>query len=207
MLCIHHAVILSHLLSFAMYDLPGCKLLWQRLSLFVCCHLLHLLAFVYLLIFDAEYLAVTTNETITNSTWVDTTDGSALDAEHSGLYIYGGNVSTELVVDSGSEEVALKRVYFFVDYHFFFFLFFFFFFLLRWDDKVGSRPLICILLPVWCCKVQERCLLVESPAVAVHFLLDLASSFCFLALTSVFSVCASPLPNLHVIISSFHLHD
>jgi len=90
-----------------------------------------LLAFVYLLIFDAEYLTVTTNETITNSTWVDTTDGSALDVEHSGLYIYGGNVSTELVVDSGSEEVALKRVYFFVDYSLFFFFFFFFFFLLR----------------------------------------------------------------------------
>ena len=61
---------------------------------------------------DAEYVTATTNETVTNSTWIDTTDGSALDVEHAGLYIYGGNASTELVVDSGSEEVALKRVYF-----------------------------------------------------------------------------------------------
>ena len=58
--------------------------------------------------FDAEYLTITTNETITNSTWIDTTNGTALDVERSGLYIYGSNVSTELVVDSGSEEVAMR---------------------------------------------------------------------------------------------------
>lgn len=74
------------------------------------CHLIHSLALCVSAGFDAEYVTVTTNETATNSTWVDTTDGSTLDAEQSGLYIYGGNASTELVVDSGSEEVALRRI-------------------------------------------------------------------------------------------------
>ena len=71
------------------------------MTCFVCWHS------VYSAGFYAEYLTVTTNETVTNSTWIDTTNGSALDVERSGLYIYGSNASTELVVDSGSEEVAM----------------------------------------------------------------------------------------------------
>ena len=39
-------------------------------------------------------------------------DTGSLDASQSGFYVYGGNTSTELVIDSGSEEVAVSAVFF-----------------------------------------------------------------------------------------------
>lgn len=88
---------------------------------------------------SAEVITSTTNETVTNSTWVDTTDGSALDVAQSGMYIYGSNASTELVVDSGSEEVALNYSGFFSLFFLFFFFFFFLFsFFFRTEANSGK---------------------------------------------------------------------
>ncbi len=124
---------LSCMLSIAMHTLWGGQLLFDEdcaslfvATCFICWPSVYLLALtqstslslpitcfirwhsVYSAGSVAGYVTVTTNETVTNSTWIDTTNGSALDVERSGLYIYGSNASTELVVDSGSEEVAMR---------------------------------------------------------------------------------------------------
>ena len=41
-----------------------------------------------------------------------TIDASEVDAAQSGFYVYGSNTSIELVVDSGSEEVASSVILF-----------------------------------------------------------------------------------------------
>ena len=60
-------------------------------------------------------------ETDTYITDNSTANATALDVQNAGLYILGGNASTELVVDSESEEVALVATIFPSFFFFFFF--------------------------------------------------------------------------------------